>query len=153
MNVYLFSGFFFYILIYSEQLGTLFWFMSLFLDLKPFFVLWNYFEVDSIKSSTARFTIPRVDTVKRMTLSKTDVFCFISVVLTEHLSKTLRNIDVFNVFHLSSFTIVKEENPLLRKNTSLSHGKIKFHPSSKMQCYNVVQITREIVEIRDFPGK
>ena len=51
-----------------------------------------------------------------------EFFCFISVVLTEHLFESLHVFFSFKVQHISSFTITEKENVPSLQNLLLLHG-------------------------------
>ena len=63
------------------------------------------------------------DTIKSVKSSWTqEFFCFISVVLTEHLFESLHVFFSFKVQHISSFTITEKENVPSLQNLLLLHG-------------------------------
>ena len=71
-------------------------------------------------------------------------FCFISVVLIKHMFEDLNIFYCFKIPYVTNFTIINEKVTLLCKNIVLSHGKLNFYSSSKIQMLQlVIQVTHK----------
>ena len=55
------------------------------------------------------------------------IFCYISVVLTEHLLDNLRMLYSFKVMYVTNFIIINAKMNLLCKNIISPHGKLNFY--------------------------
>ena len=65
-------------------------------------------------------------------------FCYISVVLTEHIVESLHIFYSFEILYVTNFTMMNEKITLFCKNIALSHVKLNFYSPSKIQMLQLV---------------
>ena len=66
------------------------------------------------------------------------LFCYISVVLTEHMFENLYIFHSFKILNVTNFTMINEKVTPFYKNMVLSNDKINFYCSSKIQMLQLV---------------